>query len=663
MSVKSIMKAIPLASALLLLASAGYSQVELPASDAPLAEALPQEGGPDGTENSEISSTGQPVDTPVLANKINFVSTREMTVDVACRMLSYASGHNITPTAEASESVCSFLFRNGTIEQALDSLSVASGLVYRKNPTHSGYQVMTIEEFRKNNIFTADEEIAVFTVEPANVELIAEAVEALFPNEVIYEQPTGILDMSSTSANGSSGNGNFDGGGGFNNRSSRSGGMNFRSVNGTGGGFGNSGFGGGMQEPRKESQVTQLQALSATTNEKEAKEPAGRSIYITVNLESNQVIVRTSNLPALEKIRALVEKLDLPVKQVVLEMQILELDVGDGKTVGVDWALEAGPQRGPVDRQHTLGAGNFATEAAATFAYRFISEDFSARLQAVAANNDVEILATPMIIAANNRQAEIVVGEDRVLITGASSDTSIAGETGTRNELITLETENRNIGTTLRVIPRLNDDGTVALHVEQESSTLLRGNNSIPVAGQNVAIDSVDTATVTSDVIARSGSTIALGGLIRTENFTQVDKVPVLGDIPVIKHAFRRQSTSARKAELILLITPHIVEPGGRAPAVTSTITNRSHHHYFRGGEAALEAPNTGLQSYHQRSLHGVLPPRKSIPRAIPASPRPQPNQLRRPTSNATSESGSGTPTIMTSPNHRAIQRRVNRKD
>ena len=535
------------------------------------------------------------------AKRIDYLTIREMNVETACRLLSYSTGHNIIPTSDSGKEVASFLFRNGSVEEALNALCVSSGLVYRKNPSHEGYQILTISEFRENNIYSAEEKIEIFEVNPVNVELIAEILQALYPQEIIYSEAPQLLDLSSSNSGGGLG-GNSQGMGNF------SGGTNSRQVGGQfGSGFGNqSGMGMGMgmggQQQLDRTRMTQLEALEAqsdlqntTEGDSETSEEGGKSIYVTVNLENHQIVVRTSNIAALTTIGKLIKEIDKPIKQVVLEMKILELDIGNARTTSVDFGSN---QSENTEEINSLNLGNFASEPAATFVFNYLKSDFDTRVQAIASNNDVEILATPMIIAANGRQSQIEVGEERVIVTGASTDTSIAGETGTRNDLVTLQTDTRTIGTTLSVIPRINNDGTVALHVEQELSTLIVGNNSIPVNGQNIPIDSVDSASISSDVIVESGKTIAIGGLIRTENSNQISKVPILGDLPLIKHAFRRKSDSAKKGELILLITPYIVEGGSTGEKFDEKLKDRSAHRYFEGGEKSMDELNPSLEQY-----------------------------------------------------------------
>ena len=259
-----------------------------------------------------------------------------------------------------------------------------------------------------------------------------------------------------------------------------------------------------------------------------------------------------------------------------------------------------------IGRQDSLGLGNFSSQAASTFVYQYLSEDFTARVEMLAKDNNVDVIATPILIAANNRAARIEVGEERILTVGASSETNVAGENGTTNRFITIDTEKRTIGTTLSIIPRINKDNTVTLYVDQESSTLLRGNNSIIVGGEVIAIDSVDTAKITATVVAKNNYTIAIGGLIRSERSTARSKVPLIGDIPLVGHLFRSDSDEIRKSELILLIRPHIIDSSTAADAKTrQLIKELSDHHYHQQGHQAIDQDNAPLSRYNDASVEG----------------------------------------------------------
>ena len=538
----------------------------------------------------------------VRAEVVDYISVNDMSVAAVCRMLTHVTEYNVTATANAQKVECSFLFMKGGLEQALNTMCVSSGLVYRKDPIYEGFQILTLEEFRENTVFSASESLEVFKVEPANLELIAKTIESLFPGEAIFSDPEGVLDFSSTSGSGQ---------GQDNNKNNNN--DNNRTVTGSSSSQNSSGVAG-------ESDGTQLSMLETQTIE-QTEQQLGTSIYITVSLEHSQLIIRTANVSALSKIKDLISQMNLPLRQVLLEMKILELNVGDGENVGVDWNVVQGDEMfSPGDRddqgvpqsfeyagvEHGFGLGNFATEAASTFAYTYLSRDIQARVQALATNNDVEVVATPMLMAVSNREATFVAAEERVITTGASQNTTISGDNGTVNDQIITETELRDIGTTLKIIPRVNNDGTVALFVKQENSTVKIGNNSIPIGGSLIPVDSVEKSNIEVSVVARNGKTIAIGGLIRTENSYSVDKVPVIGDIPLLGKLFRRDKTTSRKTELIILITPHIINGGDTRP--TDEILSDSKHRYTTGGIEVMDKQNKGLDFYQNRTDDSLFP-------------------------------------------------------
>lgn len=367
-------------------------------------------------------------------------------------------------------------------------------------------------------------------------------------------------------------------------------------------------------------------ATTRPTTRTEALEQAAQKtgqplIYVSTSYEHSYLLVRTADHDALEELGRLIEQLDEVVPQVVLEMKILQLDVGDGFTGSASFKLNSqNEQFAPNARDATTGAvtgqefvgfenafnvGNFASEAAATFAYQYLSDQITARVELLASDNRVEVIATPLLIATNNRSAQIEVGEERIMTVGGSSQVvNVPGPTlGTtvQKEYIQTDTEKRTIGLVLDILPRINEDGTVTLSVVQESTTLKPKNNSIQVGTQIIPIDSVDTANVDATVVAKDNCTIAVGGLIRTENSIARGKVPVLGDIPLLGLPFKRKQKAAKKTELVLLITPHILHGKGRGEdtEVTRKLMRRlSDHRYHVGGEEIIEESIPQLRKY-----------------------------------------------------------------
>lgn len=202
-------------------------------------------------------------------------------------------------------------------------------------------------------------------------------------------------------------------------------------------------------------------------------------------------------------------------------------------------------------------AAALAAGAEGAFA-RVLTDDWTATLHALATRGKVEVLSRPSIMARNNQEAVIVVGQEVPFIT--SSRITELGQT-----INTIAYD--NVGIILRVTPFITTEGTVEMIVAPEISTLtdqtvpISNNASAPV----IAKRSAETVVVTPD-----GATVVIGGLMETQRTHSVRKVPLLGDIPLIGVAFRRTIQADVKRELMIFLTPHIVNNPKRLNEVTN---------------------------------------------------------------------------------------------
>lgn len=382
-------------------------------------------------------------------------------------------------------------------------------------------------------------------------------------------------------------------------------------------------------------------------------------IWVTINHQHNLVIVRTSDLEVLDEIEELILQIDRPTPQVLLEMKILEVTLDDNFRSSFDLDWQPGPQEtGPATRdprnpfvpgaaqaaQSVLGVGNFPTEGG-TFVYQFLNNRIQARIQLLAQDNRVNLLSTPMLLASNNRVASIFVGEEQIITTGINTQvvqTANAGSTA----VVQPQTEVRNVGNNLLILPRINADRTVTLLIAEDSSTIRPDGASILAAGadgeiQRFAIDVVNTSQLFTPVVAKDGLTVAIGGLIRTTIARNQRKVPLIGDLPYLGWFFRREVRQRRKTELVLLITPHILSTPEQGEMVTvERMSALSNHPYHAGGDAALESHLHDPHWYLRPDFGGEAAPTCCEPtlapqsaESVPASvigERPQPRQSHR---------------------------------
>ncbi len=293
-------------------------------------------------------------------------------------------------------------------------------------------------------------------------------------------------------------------------------------------------------------------------------------IYVTWNHLHNLLLIRTSDKQALNEVGALIKRIDRPAQQVLLEMKILRATLGDEERSVFDYSYQSGQVDAGVDEDGNqlytpkidLSLGNFPLEGGA-FLAKLAGAKLNTTIELLRTENRVHLLAQPNIISANNKEAKLTIGEDRVLVEGASTDI-ITTDTSTI-VTIELDTSTQNIGTTLSIWPRINGDKTVTLDIEQSNTSLNKNSGTLPISNGlgdilNINIDSVTESAIELTAIARHGATIAIGGMIETDVQEIHEKVPFLGDIPVLGKLFRKDYSKDVRSELIILITPWVSE-------------------------------------------------------------------------------------------------------
>ena len=543
------------------------------------------------------------------ALKINFLNLKNCSIPTAASALSLSTKLKIVCTEKTAAKNVSLLIRDISALDALKLICKSTSLVYRFDENSQFYTLMTLEEYRENAIVEGREEIKIFKLEPANLDLIAETIESLYEKQVVLTQNDEIVDFSESTRLGNNGDDRSSNNSSDSNRENR---RDTKSQNG---------------DNPEEAAVQNLSSEDAFALEDSNKNKkgvfdlfsgtfGGPRIYVTTNREHNMLIIKSSDIAALDEIERLIQRIDEPMPQVILEMKILSLDIGNDERIGFDYNFAGGDSYSCPDQYDDQGnpisfsflglrdeltIGQNVVESGNTLAYSYINDNLIARLQMKAQDNQADVIATPILIAANNREAKIEVGKERIITTGArvSTDSSVDnGGVGTITT-ITYDTEVRTIGTTLTIIPRINKDRTVTLYVEQENSTLVPGGNTLLVDDQTTAVDAVDTANIQATVVAKDRFTIAVGGLITSERSEIVSKVPILGDIPILGRAFSKNEEAVNKSELILLIRPYIIDGSIAADSATKSLIDRlSSHQYIQEGDQAIDQNNNKLQNY-----------------------------------------------------------------
>jgi general secretion pathway protein D len=200
----------------------------------------------------------------------------------------------------------------------------------------------------------------------------------------------------------------------------------------------------------------------------------------------------------------------------------------------------------------------FGAPATGSFV-KLASNDWNATLHALASKGKIEVLSRPSIMARNNQEAVIVVGQEVPFITASRTDSL-------GNTINTIQYD--NVGIILRVTPFITNEGTVEMIVAPEISAL---NTTVVVPiGNNVNAFTIDKRSAETVVVTPHGQTVVIGGLMSTNKVETIDKIPILGDIPIIGIPFRRTQRNDVKTELLIFLTPYIVND---SDGITKTTT------------------------------------------------------------------------------------------
>lgn len=501
------------------------------------------------------------------------IDFRDASVLEIIRLLSELSGINIITSEKASIAKVSIFLKDMSVEAALDAVCKAAGLWYRKDEATGIWRVMTLEEYQRDIVVYRTEQTRVLTLRHSNVVSSANVIAALFGARVKLR--AGVEESTSAGIGGATGSAPGTGGG-----QAAATAASIQAA--TAAAFTGASSGSGESQQLTSGQIAAI--LNKPGTEKELGEREGQladtlkppSIFVTYNRLHNLLIVRSSDLDALREIEQLAKELDRPTRQVLLEMKMLEVTLGEDFRSVFDFGLTDGstvspPQIGQSANPFApgqarapglqLGLGNFPLEGG-PLVFQFMNNRALLRIQLLASQNKVRVLATPMLLASNNQQARLFIGEERVLVTNVIANTVTNNNQTTTT--LSGQTEKRNIGNSLIVLPRINADRTVTLSIQQDASSLLPKSTTIPVGSngniQEFPIDSVNTSNLQVTVIAKDRLAVAVGGMIRERSGDAETKVPLLGDIPILGNLFKRREKESVKTEMVLLITPYILD-------------------------------------------------------------------------------------------------------
>ncbi len=292
-----------------------------------------------------------------------------------------------------------------------------------------------------------------------------------------------------------------------------------------------------------------------------------QNVGVVPDINSNALVITTTpdNMRAIQQI---IDSLDIIPRQVMIEVIIAEASLDATQKLGFQFDVKGVGKLLGTAITHG-GASNFALGAGATVAQNIagplnpggqygvqaLNGNFNGLLQALATDNRVHILSTPKIFTSNNQQAEIDVTQN-IPIVAQNAGFGF----GTSNSVTFLP-----VGITVNVTPRITKDGLVTMDIVASDTELL-GFDTLQTGTDANGRPIFSTAPRTSDrttdtsVSAKDGEIIALGGLMRDNKTVDTNKVPLLGDIPILGALFRSRTITKSKTELMIFLVPHVVD-------------------------------------------------------------------------------------------------------
>jgi general secretion pathway protein D len=346
-------------------------------------------------------------------------------------------------------------------------------------------------------------------------------------------------------------------------------------------------------------------------------------------------LVITAAPPQYRQLRAIIDQLDSRRAQVYVEALIAEINSDKAAEFGIQWQNALGQRTDPnnlgaIGTNFGSGGKNLLALALSGLSTTATSTTAPSVLPAVGMNiglgtiiagktvlgvfanflqttGEGNILSTPNLLTLDNEEAKIIIGQNVPFVTGQYTNTaaSAGGASGTVNPFQTVE--RKDVGLTLKVKPQISENGTVKLQIYQEIS-------SVQASSINSATGLItNKRSFETNVLVEDGGIIVLGGLLQDEYSGNQEKVPLLGDIPLLGNLFKTESRSRKKTNLMVFIRPVVVRDGAAAEQLSL-----DRYDLMRSGQQTAQPPyNFAVPINDSAVLPAqvlpVRPPAKSI--------------------------------------------------
>jgi MSHA biogenesis protein MshL len=305
----------------------------------------------------------------------------------------------------------------------------------------------------------------------------------------------------------------------------------------------------------------------------------GTDRSVVINRQSGVILVRAMPSDLRDVTEYLQKTQSTVTRQVILEAKVVEVELNSAYQAGINWARvfadggnrfflgQTAPPNGfdgnpvtPTGDSVTVGPGNTVTDVVTSalggaFTIAANTANFNAFIELLSAQGRTRVLSSPRVSTLHNQKAVIKAGSDEFFVTGIKSDTTTGTATTTS---LDVQLTPFFSGVALDVTPQISEDGGVLLHIHPTVSEVTDQSKRVSFGGSTSDLPLAYSQIRESDSVVRaqSGQVIVIGGLMRETRKRDNYKVPLLGDIPGIGHAFRSERDQGKTVELVLLLRP-----------------------------------------------------------------------------------------------------------
>ncbi len=498
----------------------------------------------------------------------------------ALMMLSEKTGQNVVCKKSASEIAVNLYASNLSFLAAVEIICKKYNLWYRYDKEKDYYILMKAADFGAEMIVDYSHKTRVINLKYASAPQVAEAVALAMGNRVRYTTPSNLKsyehlkteDYEDDEASIQASDNQED-------LAKDIEAPKFKST---------------LTSDKIEALIQKRMELMMTAEEvRQINQNIGFAL-LSLFLRNNAIVACSTDKQLLDQIESLIARLDTPTPQVIVETKILGANLTDNFTSFFDIEFNE------VDGSGTFGwlSGSPKSIGYGSAVYNFLSVDdwdINATINLLKKDGLVSTIASPLLVSSQNAEARAFVGlDDFPLVTNIEADNEYDDDGNLQAFVLKPVVEKVDIGTELKITPQINEDGSVTLRLFIEQSSISNTMPNIPYYDgyektlKDYAVNVVDKREVDTIITVPQGKTLALGGLVNEESSMVENKVPVLGDIPLLSYFFKDHETVKNRTETIFLITPHIIMKPEQTGSVTRDVLKEMEHKYIKENKSKL---------------------------------------------------------------------------